>query len=225
MTNSSDVAEQAMRNMSALADGELDAAQVKEALDAWSAQPQARRAWHDYHLIGDVLRSEDLASAAATDAAFLDAVRQRLAAEPVVLAPQAPTAVAAPLHQRASGDRRFGSFVAIAAGFLVVVAGTLTITGLPFSSGTSSVDPVIARSKPAVAPVAAPADATTSVAAASAGASDPVNQVEATVASGQLIRDARLDRYFAAHHQWSGNTILGGHAAYMRSGANEAPGR
>ena len=31
----------------------------------WAADPEARQAWHTYHLIGDVLRSDDLASPAA----------------------------------------------------------------------------------------------------------------------------------------------------------------
>ena len=44
--------------------------------------------WHAYQLIGDVLRSEDLAAEPAADEAFLVALRARLADEPVVLAPQ-----------------------------------------------------------------------------------------------------------------------------------------
>ncbi|WP_418320278.1 sigma-E factor negative regulatory protein [Piscinibacter sakaiensis] len=216
--NSSDGAARANEQMSALADGELGAAEVKAAIDEWHADPQARRAWHDYHLIGDVLRSDDLAAAAPGDADFLAAVRSRLAAEPTILAPTAaPMPVAAPNRQRSSGGgRRFASYAAMAAGFLVVVAGTLTITGLPFSTNSGPDAAIAEAPRPAIAPP-------TALAGAGDTATDPMNQIE--VASGQLIRDARLDRYFAAHHQWSSNPMLGGHAAYLRPAPNDAAGR
>ncbi|HZF79889.1 MAG TPA: sigma-E factor negative regulatory protein, partial [Rubrivivax sp.] len=44
--------------LSALVDG--DPQSVEAACDLWRDDPQARRAWHTYHLIGDVMRSEDL---------------------------------------------------------------------------------------------------------------------------------------------------------------------
>ena len=68
--------------LSALADGEADAAQAGCAL--WRDDAEARATWHTYHLIGDVLRSDDLAAQPARDAAFLAALRERLAAEPTV---------------------------------------------------------------------------------------------------------------------------------------------
>lgn len=79
--------------MSALADGELpasqheDARELDSALAHWSAHAEAREAWSTYHTIGDVMRSEELAAHAGGDEAFLQALRVRLAAEPVVLAP------------------------------------------------------------------------------------------------------------------------------------------
>lgn len=79
--------------LSALADGELPAAQhgdaraLEAALTHWSAHAHAREAWSVYHTIGDVMRSEELAAHAGGDEAFLQALRVRLAAEPVVLAP------------------------------------------------------------------------------------------------------------------------------------------
>lgn len=70
--------------LSALVDGHGDA---DAACSRWRDDPALRRDWHAYHLIGDVMRSEDLATRPARDAAFLAGVRARLAAEPVVLAP------------------------------------------------------------------------------------------------------------------------------------------
>jgi sigma-E factor negative regulatory protein RseA len=69
-----------------LADGDPGAADP--ACRHWRDDADARQAWHIYHLIGDSLRSDDLARAdAAGDDRFLAALRLRLAHEPVVLAP------------------------------------------------------------------------------------------------------------------------------------------
>ena len=57
--------------ISALADGEADAAECGRGCAAWAdadAGSVARRSWHAYHLIGDVLRSDDLAAHPARDA-------------------------------------------------------------------------------------------------------------------------------------------------------------
>ncbi len=107
--------------LSALADGEAQAADP--ACAGWRDDAEARRTWHAYQLIGDVMRSDDLARPAARDAAFLAGLRERLAAEPVVLAPAAvPAAAAAPARRR----QHWLLPVAAAAGF-VVVAGVLVV--------------------------------------------------------------------------------------------------
>ena len=121
--------------LSALADG--DAQAVEKACRQWRDDAQARKTWHTYHLIGDVMRSEELARPAAGDAAFLAGVRTRLAAEPVVLAP-APVAVPARRRQR------WLLPVAAAAGF-VMVAGVLVVARIG-GPGTVPADAAVARS-------------------------------------------------------------------------------
>jgi sigma-E factor negative regulatory protein RseA len=103
--------------LSALADGEAQAADP--ACAGWRDDVEARRTWHAYQLIGDVMRSDDLAQPALRDAAFLARLRERLAAEPVLLA---PTPAAAPARRR----QHWLLPVAAAAGF-VVVAGVLVV--------------------------------------------------------------------------------------------------
>jgi sigma-E factor negative regulatory protein RseA len=76
--------------ISDLTDGRLDGGALATACRAWATDGEARRTWHAYHLVGDVLRSDALARDARHDAAFLAALRARLAAEPVVLAPTRP---------------------------------------------------------------------------------------------------------------------------------------
>ncbi len=104
--------------LSALADGEAQAADP--ACAGWRDDAEARRTWHAYQLIGDVMRSDDLARPASRDAAFLAGLRERLAAEPVVLAP-AP--VPAP-----AGRRQHWLLPAAAAAGFAVVAGVLVVT-------------------------------------------------------------------------------------------------
>lgn len=119
--------------LSALADGDLQA--VQAACSLWRDDEEARRAWHDYHLIGDVMRSEDLAVRPQRDAAILAGVRARLATEPVVLAPQAGPA--------ARSRRQPWLLPAAAAAGLAVVAGVLVVARIG-SPDAASGGPVLA---------------------------------------------------------------------------------
>jgi len=101
--------ESSRRILSALADGDATDGEAARAFQAWRDDAGARAAWHSYQLIGDVLRSEDLASEPRADEAFLVALRARLADEPVVLAPQPraeEAAVAAPAVANAGAAAR-----------------------------------------------------------------------------------------------------------------------
>ena len=115
--------------LSALADGDKDA--LPHAQARWRDDAGARERWHTYHLIGDVMRSEDLASPPGRDAAFLAALRTRLADEPVPLAP-------APLdHAAAMPTRRLGwrAPLAVAAGFVAVAATLVLLRPEGFKAG------------------------------------------------------------------------------------------
>ena len=75
MLNRSDSPDARRQQLSSLMDGDLSAGDAAEACQLWRQDAQARSDWHAYHLIGDVLRSDDLASAPARDAVFLQALR------------------------------------------------------------------------------------------------------------------------------------------------------
>jgi sigma-E factor negative regulatory protein RseA len=168
----------AHRWLSALADGDPEALQPGCAL--WRDDEAARERWHAYHLIGDVLRSDELASAPGRDAAFVTRLRERLSAEPV---PLAPTPSAAPaLRARRLGWR---APAAVAAGF-VAVAGVLVLTrGAPVGAPDSA-GPILAT-----APVGAGVPARAPLVGAQGSAQ--------WVLSGDQIRDAQLDAYLRAH--------------------------
>src|SRR5574341_547341 len=87
MSDRPESTDQLLENLSALADGQLDAGAAAAITSRWRDDQGARSAWHAYHLIGDVLRSDDLANA-RRDEAFLRRLRTRLIDEPVVLAPE-----------------------------------------------------------------------------------------------------------------------------------------
>jgi sigma-E factor negative regulatory protein RseA len=74
------------QRLSALMDGELDAVEADRACAGWAAEAGRRGCWHAYHVIGDVLRSEEL-GCAAQDEAFLQRLRGALAKEPAIVAP------------------------------------------------------------------------------------------------------------------------------------------
>ena len=167
--------------LSSLADGEATAEAQERCLALWAEQGAARERWRQYQLIGDVLRSQELARDDAHDAAFLSALRARLAREPALLRPV-----------RTSTIERLRTWAVP----LAATAGVAVVAGVA----------VLLRSTPA------PLDGAVVAGAATAG-----SQVQTTVVppvepmqrvNGQLIRDARLDRYFAAHRQSGTGTAV-----------------
>jgi sigma-E factor negative regulatory protein RseA len=179
--------------LSALADGEAGA--LGEACALWRNDCSARARWHAYHLIGDVLRSDELASPPGRDAAFLDGLRERLAREPVPLVPVAAAAhgVAGPTEARSRLGWRAPA--AVAAGFVAVaVAGVLVLLQRPADNAPAAAAPSLAAApadRPAL-PATAPAARESRLAAAS-----PVEP--RLVLSGGLLRDPGLDAYLRAH--------------------------
>ena len=77
-------------SLSAMADGELHGEAFAQTLAACEHDPALLANWHDYHLIGDVLRSADLAVIQGSSR-FLTRLQSRLAHE--ALQPNVPSAV------------------------------------------------------------------------------------------------------------------------------------
>ena len=196
-------------DLSALMDGHAPAGELPRCSAAWRDDADTRSAWHAYHLIGDVLRSEELAGSPARDAAMLAALRQRLAAEPIVLAP-APVASPVAPAQPAALRRRHAWLMpsAVAAGF-VAVAGVLVVSRM------SPPEPA-ATAVLAVSP-AAPSDLQRVGTAAAPG--------QALVLDGQLIRDAQLDAYLRAHREMRGSAAAAVPGGAMRSVETIVPQR
>jgi len=178
MLNRSESSEARRQQLSSLMDGELPDDAAVQACALWRHDAAMRQDWHAYHLIGDVLRSDDLATRPARDESFLQALRLRLADEAVPLARAAPP-TAQPVRLPHPGEVQVVSTVragrarswlvapaAVAAGF-AVVAGVMVATRV---SVPTSGNAVLALSTPA-----------------------------AVAASAVLVRDPQLDRYLSAH--------------------------
>lgn len=165
--------------LSALADGEAGPAEVARACAAWRDDAALRARWSDYHLIGDVMRSDELADASSS-ARFLTSFRERLVQEPVVLAPAGLVA----RHQSAVVDlgvaalppaeplrrRVWAGPMAVAACFVMVVGALVSTQGnLPGGDPALSTSTLAQGSFPAPghAMAFAPAGTTANAAAAS----------------------------------------------------------
>lgn len=170
--------------LSSLIDGEGRHDDVDEACRRWKTDADLRRDWETYHLIGDVLRSDELSPSRPGDAAFLQGLRAKLAAEPVPLVPT-------PLQQRpaAAHPRRWLAPAAMAAGLMAV--GTAFVVLRPEVAGPA----VGWESQVAVTP---PAELRRT-GAATLPVAAPASSQAVMVLDGQVIRDARLDAYFEAH--------------------------
>lgn len=193
--------------LSALVDGEVAAQGVAQVCAAWRSDAELRQSWHAYQLIGDVLRSDDLASDPARDEQFLQRLRARMADEPVVLAPQ-PVA-ASPMAAGRSA-RRWRAGAAVAAGF-VAVAGVL----VALQSPSPEPAPAVARAPSPIVPAATVA----------APMAPTAGDAAVLVTDGKVIRDARLDRYLAAHQRFAGASALGVPSSFLRSATTDAAQR
>lgn len=184
--------------LSALMDGRTEAAD--EACRAWRSDQAARADWHAYHLIGDVLRSDEHRADAGHDARFVAKLRERLAAEPVALTPSPPV--------RARRVMSWMAPAAVAAGFMAV-AGMLVVTRVSTPGGE-------AGERSAVAAVQGLRAVSTQGAPASAALA---------AENAPMIRSAELDRYLEAHRQAAYASSLVAPGGVVRSATVAAPGR
>ncbi|MCC8394975.1 sigma-E factor negative regulatory protein [Paraburkholderia sp. MMS20-SJTR3] len=187
--------------VSAFVDGELyDEEHLN--LDKFFAELEGddRAAWSSYHLIGDALRSDDLAVSPAKSSAFLSGFAARLESEPHLLAP-----AAAPVARRLLGLRRR----VVPAFAVAAAAATLTwivvpqLQGVPGGPGTQ------------LASVQSRGDTVQRVAMASVPSSQDSN----------IIRDASLDQYLEAHQQFAQQPAMAGAMPVIRAASVSTQGQ
>ena len=196
--------------LSALADGQLQDEAFARAMEL-AGTSDGLATWQIYHLVGDVMRSSELARPA--DMTFLSELRVKLAAEPLgaELATGALAQVAAHHDAPAMSSANASVFhwkVAAGIASLAAVAaiGWHTYAGLP--GGAVGAAPQLAAA-PAVN-----------------GAPEPALALaEGGTAQSVMIRDPRLDELLAAHKQFGSTSSLQMPAGFLRNATFEAPAR
>ncbi len=196
--------------ISALIDGELPSQELQRVAEQWRTQASVRADWYTFHLIGDVLRSEDLASTASHDSRFLKTFTERLAGEPVVLA---PASMHAKWVNRLTRPWLWSSAAAIGS---VVMGATLWL-GLTLSPAGAPEMLTSVRLMP-------PISSSLSVASGSTS-SGLLPPLERYPRQGDLLRDAQLDHYLAAHQQFVGTSALGAPSGFIRNVAVDIANR
>jgi len=192
--------------LSAIVDGELPGDEHSSSIFS-GFDPDDRAAWSSYHLIGDVLRSDDLALSPAASGAFMTRFAARLEAEPHVLAPAAAAAASAVSSTRLLTGlrRRVAPSLAVAA-----AAAMLTWIVVPQMHGVG-----VGQGAAQVASVQSPTnDGVQRVAMASVPSQE-----------GNIIRDAQLDQYLEAHQQFAQQPVMMDSTPLIRSAALTTQGQ
>ena len=196
------------QKVSDLMDGRLTPQEVSLAL----GEEHLQETWGVYHLIGDVLRSPDLAVGSDT-AVFMERLRAQLPQARQELSVLPPADVAR--CPQAANDPVFRW--KMAAG--VACFATAALWGWSAWNGQGGPQGERVQLAQAVASAAAPQ------------ASAAANPVVAVASGGDeaapmMLRDARLDALLAAHWQSSrGASALGNAHGFLRSAAYEEAGR
>ena len=140
--------------ISALADGQLAGEAFAQGVELAAGDDAAREAWHAYHLIGDVLRSGDLASGASSSL-FVARLQERLREEQVAMPPV--TQAAPVLDHEAANDFRWklvagvASMAAVSAIAWSLAGGSISKQeGPQLASTTSPAGTVLASTKQGV---------------------------------------------------------------------------
>ena len=216
----------ARQALSALADGELAGDAGEAAFMAWRRDAGARRDWHAWHLIGDVLRSEDLASDPRADLRFC------------VARAAAPGERGGRARARAGRGRGCRSgFGCVARRVRVPADGCSPRRRRPASfwspAPSRSCGPSMRRRQRRLpSPSAMPRRRRQRARFGERGRASRQRARRSDRAAGRrasptaaLIRDAQLDRYLVAHKQFAGTSALGVPSVFLRSATVDSTSR
>lgn len=182
--------------LSSLVDGELEPGVAEALLTAICRDSELRSEWVTLHIVGDALRSSEVAAVHSPD--FCARVSAALALEPTVLAPRVSPV------RRSSALRRY-----LVPGVAVVAsAAVIGFVAVPLLQSPTSVAPA-----QQVAVTAAPTPVQTPAAEVS-------RRAAATVAKARS-----LDVYLAAHRELAAGVALPRATPYLRTPGEAPEGR
>jgi len=184
-------------SISALADGALRGEEFAQALSACESDPVLLACWHDYHFIGDVLRSPSLL-ASPSASPFLTRLQSRLAQEDIQPVAQTdalppPSTSLFAVTQAAANDSIFRWKMLAGVASMATVAVMIWTVAVPMSSTGAQL------------------------------AQTPASTDSLLVASpqGVIVRDARLEELLAAHKQVGGSSALQMPSGFLRNATFE----
>jgi sigma-E factor negative regulatory protein RseA len=189
---------EAAEQISVLMDGEMTEHEIEPVLTL-AKSASGMETWSAYQLIGDTLRSEDLACAGSTSA-FVSRFSGCLQDEPHLLAPAAAARVKARSRflMRPSWVRRAVPGTAIAAA--VAAVSWVVVPQMRGPVGLGTPEAIVAQ-------------------ADQGSVGKPAGIVTVAADSAQMIRDPRLDEYLRAHRV---SVATDGIVPAMRNVANGA---
>ena len=213
--------------LSAMVDGELVSAQCAQVV-AYVDSEEGGAAWHEFHLIGDVLRSSELARPVSCD--LVSRLRAQLAeeanaaplqrgetvqvaptvSEPVARPAAKPTQAAVPVvveHAKEAANNDVFRWKMVA-GFASLAA----VATIGWNAYTGLMSPA---TQPGMQLAAGPV----------AGAVAVNLPLQASNGQPMMIRDPRLDELLAAHKQYGSTSALQMPAGFLRNATFEAPAR
>ncbi|MDR2325779.1 MAG: sigma-E factor negative regulatory protein [Acidovorax sp.] len=208
--------------LSALVDGELQGDELAQAL-TWAQGHEGHGSWQLYHLVGDVLRSPELAHHSQHD--LLSGLRAQLAKEPPLalqpaeltqLAPAQPpltSALAGRVADPVANASVFRWKMAAGVASVAAVAAlgwNLAVVPVGLGSQVAQADGgaavVPAASQPGQTPMMSVPQADGSVIAVATGNGNEV-----------ILRDPRLDELLAAHQRFGSKASLQMPADFLRN--------
>lgn len=216
--------------LSALADGQLPDEEWASALD-FATTDEGRETWQVYQLVGDVLRSPELARQTHDDGAFLARLRQGLAQEPLH---GVPPVAAATMPPQLPEIPQPATFVPKAAAndsvfrwkMLAGVASLATVAALAWSTWSGGQAPAGQQWATAVPSAASEvASRTAPLAAAPATVTAAHSPAHPASHPQVMLRDPRLDELLAAHQRFHGASALQLPADFLRNANFESPKR
>jgi sigma-E factor negative regulatory protein RseA len=195
--------------VSSLVDGQLRDQDFAKAVESVHASADSRAAWESYHIIGDVLRSAELAEHAA-DMNFLARFQSRMEADAdaqLAYKPMSSVTAISDLPARSAGQASANESVfawKLTAGFAslaaVIAIGWSMASGLSGSGGEAQ----LAQAIPAA---------------------QTASSTQAGPESAVMIRDPNLDALLAAHKQFGGTTALQMPTGFLRNATFEGAAR
>lgn len=206
-----DVSSLSAERISALVDGQLEGEQFAQVVTDLVSDPDFMQTWLTYHIVGDVLRSVELAPS-VNDLGFLERFEHRLTlaeggqpqnsdVAPVVMDLHRPSAPLA-AELRGANDGIFRWRIGAGAA-CVVISGVIGFT--LWNQSTLNIE----------APLSiAPTDTM----------QKPLTAVDLAV-TGVMIRDPRLDELLLAHRQLAGHSALQMPAGFLRNATFEGSAR